>query len=48
MLENLLTDELTLAVAVGCEPDPFGSAQCLANDFKLGGFVIALRRASAV
>src|ERR1035437_5385199 len=48
MLENFLTDELTLAVAVGCEPNPLGSAQCLANGSELGGFVAALRRASAI
>ena len=48
MLENFLTDELTLAVAVGGEPNPLGGAQCLANGSELGGFVAALRRASAV
>ena len=48
MLENFLTDELTLAVAIGGEPNPLGGAQCLANGFELGGFVAALCRASAV
>src|SRR5215208_1935604 len=48
MLENFLTDELPLAVAIGGEPDPLGGAQCLANGSELGGFVAALRRASAV
>jgi hypothetical protein len=47
MLENFLTDELTLAIAIGGEPNPLGSAQCFANDFELGGFVPALCRASA-
>src|SRR6266851_1265269 len=44
MLENLLT----LAIAIGCEPDPLCSAQCVANSFKLGGFISALCRASVV
>src|SRR5271169_957994 len=48
MLENFLADELTLAVAIGREPNPFGGAQCLANGFELGGFVAAVCRASAV
>ena len=48
MLENFLTDELTLAVAIGGEPNPLGGAQCLANGSELGGFVAALCRASAV
>ena len=48
MLENFLTDELTLAVAVGREPNPLGGAQCLADGSELGGFVAALCRASAV
>ena len=48
MLENFLTDELTLAIAIGGEPDPLGGAQSLANGFELGGFVAALGRASAV
>ena len=48
MLENFLTDELTLAVAIGGEPDPFGGAQCFANGSELRGFVAALCRASAV
>ena len=48
MLENLLTDELTLAVAIGGKPNPLGGAQCLANGPELGGFVAALRRTCAV
>src|SRR4029079_9462410 len=48
MLENFLTDELTLAVAIGSEPNPLGGAQCFANGSELGGFVAALYRASAV
>ena len=48
MFENFLTDELTLAVAIGGEPDPLGGAQCLANGSELGGFVAAPCRASAV
>ena len=34
MLEDLLADELTLAIAIGGEPDPLSGAQCLANGFK--------------
>src|SRR5258706_4490399 len=48
MLEDFLTDELTLAIAVGGEPDPLNLAQRLANGFELSGFVAALGRASAV
>jgi hypothetical protein len=48
MLENFLTDELTLAIAIGGEPNSLGGAQCLANGFELGGFVSAFCRASAV
>jgi hypothetical protein len=48
MLENLLTDELTLTVAVSGEPNPLGGAQRLANGFELGGFVAPCRRASAI
>jgi hypothetical protein len=48
MLKNFLTDELTLAVAVGSEPNRLGGAQCLANGFELAGFVSALCRASAI
>ena len=48
MLENLLTDQLTLAVAVGGEPNPLGDAQCLANGSELSGLVAALCRAGAV
>src|ERR1035441_4158330 len=48
MLENFLTDELTLAVAIGGEPNPLGGVQCLANGSELGGFVAALCWAGAV
>ena len=48
ILENFLTDELTLAVAIGGEPNPLGGTQCLANDFELGSFVSAVCRTSAV
>jgi len=48
MLQDFLADELTLAIAIGGEPDPFDRAQCLSNGFELGGFVAALCRASAV
>src|ERR1039458_4856889 len=48
MLENFLTDELTLPIAVGGEAQAFGAAQGLANGPELGGFVSALCRTSAV
>ena len=48
MLKNFLTDQLTLAVAIGCKPNSFGSAQCLANGLELGGLVAALCRARSV
>src|SRR5215208_5753843 len=48
MLKDLLTDELTLPVAIGGEPDPLNGAQRLANSSELSRFVAALRRASAV
>ena len=48
MFENFLTDELTLAVAIGGEPNPLSGAECLANGSELGGFVSALCRSSAV
>ena len=48
MLEDFLTDELTLAITIGGEPNPLRCAQCVTNGFELGGFVSALRRASAV
>ena len=48
MLENFLADELTLAVAVGGEPNSPGGAQCVAKGSELGGLVAALRWASAV
>jgi hypothetical protein len=48
MLKNFLTDELTLAIAIGREPNPLGGAERLANGFELGSFISALCRASAV
>ena len=48
MLKNFLTDQLTLTVAIGCKPNSFGSAQCLANGLELGGLVAALCRARSV
>ena len=48
VLKNFLTDELTLAIAIGGEPNPFGGAQCLANGFELSGFVSARCWASVV
>jgi hypothetical protein len=48
MLENFLTDELTLAVAIGGEPNPLGGAQRLAYRSELGGFVATLCRVSAI
>ena len=48
MLENFLTNELTLAIAIGGEPNPLGGSQSLANGFELGGLVAALSRAGAV
>src|SRR5207253_3359298 len=48
MIEDFLADEPTLAIAVGGQPHPLGRAQCLSNQFKLGSFVAALGRASAV
>ena len=48
MLKNFLTDQLTLAVAIGSQPNFLSRAQCLPNGFELGCFVSALCRASAV
>jgi hypothetical protein len=48
MFENFLANELTLAVAVGGEPNSPGGAQRLANGSELGRFVAAFSRASAV
>jgi hypothetical protein len=48
MLKNFLTDELTLAVAVGGEPNRLGGAQCLANRFELACFLPAHSRTSAI
>jgi len=48
VFKNLLTDKLTLAIAIGGEPNPLGGAQRLANGSELGGFVPAFCRASAV
>src|ERR1700686_5218885 len=48
MLKNFLTDQLTLAVAIGCKPNSFGSAQCLANGLELSRLVGTLCRARSV
>ncbi len=48
MLKNFLADELTLAIAIGGEPDLLGAAQSLANDSELGSFFTAFCRARAV
>ena len=48
MLKNFLTDQLTLAVAIGCKPNSFGSAQRLANGLELSGLVATLCRARSV
>jgi hypothetical protein len=48
MLENFLTDKLTLAITIGGEPNPLRCAQCVTNGFELSGLVSALCRASAV
>jgi hypothetical protein len=48
MLKNFLTNQLTLAIAIGREPNPLGGAQRIANSSELGGLVAALCRASAV
>jgi hypothetical protein len=38
MLEDFLADELTLAIAVGGQPDSFARAQSLSNGFELRSF----------
>src|SRR5271154_1811347 len=48
MLENFLTDELPLAIAIGGEPDPLCSAQRITDGFELGGFVAASSRAGSI
>ena len=48
MLENFLTDELSLAIAIGGEPDLPCGAQRLTDSLELGGFVAALSRAGAI
>ena len=48
MLKNFLTDQLTLAVAIGCKPNSFGSAQCLTNGLEFSGLVATLCRARSV
>ena len=48
MLKDLLTDKLTLAIAIGGEPNPLDGAKSVMNGFELGGFVSTLRRARAV
>ena len=47
MLEDLLADKLTLAIAVGGQPDSFGRAQRLSDCLELGRFVAALGRPGA-
>ena len=48
MLEDLLADELTLAIAIGGEPYPLSGAQCLANGSQLRGLVTTVGRPRAV
>src|SRR5258708_8550733 len=48
MLKNFLTDELTFAIAIGCEPNPLCGTKGLANGFDLGGFLASLCWASVV
>src|SRR5271166_2594085 len=48
MLENFLTDELPLAIAIGGEPDLLCGAQRVTDGFELGGFVAAFSRAGAI
>jgi hypothetical protein len=48
VLKNLLTDKLTLAVAIGGEPNPLDGMKGLTNGLELGGFVSAPCGASAV
>jgi hypothetical protein len=48
MLENLLTDELPLAIAIGREPDSLCAPQRLTDGFELGGFVAAFSGAGAI
>ena len=48
MLKDLLADELTLAIAIGGEPDPLSGAQCLANGAKLRALVTPVSRPCAV
>ena len=48
MLEDLLPDELALAIAICGEPDPLRDAQCLANGSKLRALVTPVSRPRAV
>ena len=48
MFENFLTDELTLAVAIGGEPNALGGAQCFANGLELCCLVSGLCRTSSI
>jgi hypothetical protein len=48
MLKDLLTDELSLTIAIGGEPDAFGGAQRLANGLELGGLAAAIGRARPI
>ena len=48
MLEDLLADELSLAVAISGQPDACGGAQRRADGLQLRGFVAARGRFGAV
>ena len=48
VLQDLLAYQLPLAVAIGSEPDPLGSAQSLANSLELRRLVAAQGRLGAV
>src|SRR5580704_6059366 len=48
MLKDFLTDELPLAIAIGCEPDLLSGAQRLTDSFELGDLVAAFSRAGAI
>ena len=48
VLQNLLADELALAVTICGEPDPLGASQGVPNCLEFGGLASAFRRASGV
>ena len=48
MLENFLTDELPLTIAIGGDPDLFCGAQRVTDGFELDGFVAAFSGAGAI